>query len=318
MKCLVLGGGGFVGSHACEALLQQGHQVRIFEKQYVSKANVQHLASDVEWIEGDFTNQAQLDEIVQGMDCIVHAVCTTLPKDSNDNPRYDIASNVIPTLHLLQAAKAAGVRKIIFFSSGGTVYGIPQTIPIAEDHPTNPICSYGIQKLTIEKYLQLYHQLHGLDYAIMRISNVYGERQRPLASQGAVTVFLHKALHREPIEIWGDGSVTRDYIHISDVVRVIPLLVRHEGEPRLFNIGSGRGRSLLDLIQTFERVLGSPIDVRFSLARPFDVPVNILDNGLAKRILTWSPEIDLEEGAKRTLQYLSRLAKLAASSQFGG
>jgi len=307
MKCLVLGGGGFLGSHACDALLTQGCHVRVFEKQYVGKENVRHVINDIEWTEGDFTNEAHVREAVQGTDYVIHAIGTTLPKDSNENPAYDISSNVIATLHLLEAAKEAGVKKIIFFSSGGTVYGVPQKIPIAEDHPTDPISSYGIQKLTIEKYLKLYYHLHGLDYAIMRISNPYGERQRPVGSQGAVTVFLYKALKGEPVEIWGDGSVTRDYIHVSDVADVIPLLLRYEGKNKLFNIGSGRGLSLLDLIHTFERVIGRPIDVLFAPPRAFDVPVNILDNSLAQRELKWTPGIDLEEGARRTIKFLSGL-----------
>jgi len=306
MRCLVLGGGGFLGSHACDALLAHGCYVRAFEKQYVGKENIQHALSDIEWIEGDFTNEAHVREIVQGMDLVVHAIGTTLPKNSNENPAYDISSNVISTLHLLEAAKEAGVKKIIFFSSGGTVYGIPQKIPIPEDHPTDPISSYGIQKLAIEKYLSLYHRLHGLDYAIMRMSNPYGERQRPVASQGAVAVFLYKALKSEPIEIWGDGSVTRDYLHVSDVAAVIPLLLRYEGSYKLFNIGSGRGLSLLDLIKTLDRVIGSPLEVRFTPARPFDVPVNVLDNALARRELSWAPKIDIEEGIRRTMRYLSR------------
>jgi UDP-glucose 4-epimerase len=300
----VLGGGGFLGSHACDALLAAGHPVRVFEKLYVSKQNIQHALGDVEWVEGDFTNESRLKEIVQGMDCIVHAIGTTLPKDSNENPVYDISSNVISTLHLLDAAREAGVKKIIFFSSGGTVYGVPRKIPITEDHPTDPISSYGIQKLAIEKYLRLYHHLYGLDYGIMRISNPYGERQRPVASQGAVAVFLHKAVNKEPIEIWGDGSVTRDYLHVSDVASVIPLLLRYEGQQRLFNIGSGRGRSLLELIGSIEKVIGNSLEVRFAPARPFDVPVNILDNSLARRELSWTPKIELEEGIRRTLKYL--------------
>lgn len=304
MKCLVLGGGGFLGSHACDALLAHGCRVRVFEKLYVGKENIQHAISDIEWIEGDFTNEAHLREIVQGMDYVIHAIGTTIPKNSNENPVYDISSNVISTLHLLEAAKEAGVKKIIFFSSGGTVYGIPQKIPIAEDHPTDPITSYGIQKLTIEKYLKLYYHLHGLDYAIMRISNPYGERQRPIASQGAVAVFLYKALKKEPLEIWGDGSVTRDYLHVSDVAGVVPLLMRYEGKHKLFNIGSGRGLSLLELIKTIEKIIGRPVDVRFTSARPFDVPVNILDSSLALRELSWTPKIGLEEGIRRTIKYL--------------
>jgi UDP-glucose 4-epimerase len=211
---------------------------------------------------------------------------------------------VISTLHLLQAAKKAGVKKVIFFSSGGTVYGVPQRIPISENHPTDPICSYGIQKLAIEKYLKLFHHLYGLDYAVMRMSNPYGERQRPLASQGAVAVFLYKAMLREPIEIWGDGSVTRDYVHVSDVAGVIPVLVRYSGKHKIFNIGSGKGTSLLELIKIAETITGDSIEVRFRPARPFDVPVNILDISLAKRALSWTPAVDLEEGARRTLKFL--------------
>ncbi len=307
MKCLVLGGGGFLGSHTCDVLLAHGYRVRVFEKQYVGKENIQHAINDIEWIEGDFTNEAHVREIVQGMDYVIHAIGTTLPGNSNENPAYDISSNVISTLHLLDAAKEAGVKKIIFFSSGGTVYGIPKKIPITEDHPTDPISSYGIQKLTIEKYLKLYYRLHGLDYSIMRMSNPYGERQRPVASQGAVAVFLYKALKKETIEIWGDGSVTRDYIHVSDVAGVIPLLLQYEGKYKLFNIASGRGLSLLDLIKSLERVIGRPINVRFTSARLFDVPVNILDNSLAQRELKWAPKIGLDEGIRRTIKHLSDL-----------
>jgi len=307
MKCLVLGGGGFLGSHACDALLAHGCRVRVFEKQYVGKENIQHAIKDIEWIEGDFTNRAHLREIVQGMDYVIHAIGTTLPESSNENPVYDISSNVISTLQLLEAAKEAGIKKIIFFSSGGTVYGVPQKIPIEEDHPTDPINSYGIQKLTIEKYLKLYYHLYGLDYAIMRISNPYGERQRPIASQGAVAVFLYRALKNETVEIWGDGSVTRDYVYVSDVADVITLLLRYEGKSKLFNIGSGRGLSLLELLKTFEKIIGRPVDVRFTSARPFDVPVNILDNSLARRELSWAPKIGLDEGIRRTIKYLSEL-----------
>src|SRR3972149_10968356 len=241
MKYLVLGGGGFIGSHVCDSLVKAGHQVRIFEKEHVSKNNIEHLISSIEWVEGDFTNETHLKEIVKGVDIIIHSIGTTHPRTSNENPVYDISSNLISTLHLLDAAKDEGVKKVIFFSSGGTVYGIPKTIPIPEDHPTEPLCSYGIQKLAIEKYLRLYHYLYGLDYAIMRIYNPYGERQRPHALQGAVAVFMNKALIGEGIEIWGDGSVTRDYLHISDVARAVSILSDYHGEYKLFNIGGGHG-----------------------------------------------------------------------------
>lgn len=303
MKCLVLGGGGFLGSHVSDALLEAGYSVRIFEKERVSKESVRHLLADVEWVEGDFANESHLREVVKGVDVIIHSVCTTLPKTSNENTVYDISTNLVPTLHLLDAAKKEGVGKVIFFSSGGTIYGIPQRIPIPEDHPNDPVVSYGIQKLAIEKYLNLYHHLYGLDYGVMRISNPYGERQRPIATQGAVAVFLHKALNKEEIEIWGDGSVKRDYLHVSDVARAVLKLLSHKGEHRLFNIGSGKGLSLLELIESIEKVTGASVKVRFTPARPFDVPVNVLDITRAARELSWSPEVELQEGLRRTMAY---------------
>jgi UDP-glucose 4-epimerase len=175
----------------------------------------------VEWIEGDLVNQEDLEAAIQGCDIIYHLVSTTLPKSSNDNPAYDIETNVIGTLHLLDLARKKMGKKVIFISSGGTVYGVPGEVPIKESYPTNPLCSYGIVKLTIEKYLALYHQLYGLDYCVIRPSNPFGERQRVTGAQGAVAVFLHKALRDEPIEIWGDGTVVRDFIYVGDLTAAL-------------------------------------------------------------------------------------------------
>jgi len=304
MNCLVLGGGGFMGSHVCEALLNKGCRVRIFEKEWMNKENVQDFISHVEWLEGDFMNQRHLREIVKGMDFVIHCICTTLPQNSNENPVYDISSNLISTLHLLEAIRNSGVKRTIFFSSGGTIYGLQKLGPISEDHRTDPRCSYGIQKLAIEKYLGLYHHLYDLDYVILRVANTYGERQRPHHSQGAVTVFLYKTLKGEEIEIWGDGSVVRDYVHVSDVADAVVNLLKYHGKHRLFNISSGIGLSLRELIHKIENVTGLPARVRFTLGRSFDVPANVLDNSLAKRELLWSPQMGLEEGLRRTMAYL--------------
>ncbi len=304
MKCLVLGGGGFLGSHVSEALLGASHGVRVFEKELVNRDSVAHIVPKVEWMEGDFTNETHVKEAVRGVDCVVHSLCTTLPKGSNDNPVYDISSNLISTLHLLEASRDAGVKKIIFFSSGGTVYGIPRTIPISEDHPNDPVCSYGIQKLAIEKYLMLFRRLYGLDYGILRISNPFGERQRVHASQGAAVVFLNKVINGETIEIWGDGSVTRDYLYVKDVTGAVLKLMEYSGDLRIFNIGSGRGTTLLELIKSIENVTGRKARVGFTPARPFDVPVNILDVRRAEKELSWSAGVGIEDGLKRTMDYL--------------
>jgi len=304
MKCLVLGGGGFMGSHLSRALLEQGHGVRIFERPNLKPAEALPHDKALEWLEGDFLNEEDVGQAVAGCEIIFHLISTTLPKSSNDNPVYDVESNLIGTLHMLEAARNAGVRKVLFASSGGTVYGIPREVPIKESHPTDPVCSYGIGKLAIEKYLHLYHALHGLDYCVLRIGNPFGEGQRPTAAQGAIAVFLNKARHGEVIEVWGDGTVCRDYIYVGDVVRAFLKTMSYSGEHRLFNIGSGEGRSLNDLIAAIASLVGRPVTRKYLPGRSFDVPTNVLDISRAKTFLGWRPETLFRDGLSRTLKWL--------------
>ena len=304
MKCLVLGGGGFLGSHLCEGLLAHGHSVRIFDRPNLQR--YVRLATDptVEWVEGDFCNSEEVSQAVPGCDVIYHLVSTTLPKSSNDNPVYDVDSNVIGSLNLFAAAYKSKVKKIVFVSSGGTVYGVPEEIPIQEAHPTNPICSYGISKLTVEKYLELYRGLHGTDYCVLRLANPYGERQRITGAQGAVAVFLHKAVRNEEIEIWGNGDVVRDYVYVGDVVNAFLSVLENAGEPRIFNIGAGVGKSLNELLAAIEEVLGKPVIRKYLPGRSFDVPVNVLDISRAHRYLGWQPKVSFYDGLSRTLQWI--------------
>lgn len=296
MKILVLGGGGFIGSHLCEALLLAGHQVRVFEYPGIKPLCPQEILRQIDWMEGDFTNPVQVDNAVQGCEIVYHLISTTLPKTSNDNPAYDVETNVISTIQMLQSACRHRVKKIIFASSGGTVYGIPQQIPIAEEHPTNPISSYGISKLAIEKYLHLFYTLHGVDYCILRLANPYGERQRATASQGAVAVFLNKALCDEPIEIWGDGSVTRDYIYIADVITAMLKAIPHQGEQRIFNVGAGVGISLNQMLADMENILGKTVKRVYLPSRNFDVPTNVLDIRRIRQSFGWSPQTGFVAG----------------------
>ena len=233
MKCLILGGGGFLGSHLSDALLAQGHAVRIFDRPNLVRFRSFQTDEAMEWFEGDFINREHVAAVVSGCEVIYHLVSTTLPRSSNENPAYDVETNVVGTLHLLEVAQKNNIRKVIFVSSGGTVYGIPQEVPIKESHPTEPICSYGIGKLAIEKYLNLFHLLHGMDYCVLRLANPFGERQRIAAEQGAVTVFLDKALRNEEIAIWGDGSVVRDYFYVGDAVSAMTKALAYKGPWRI-------------------------------------------------------------------------------------
>jgi UDP-glucose 4-epimerase len=257
-----------------------------------------------ERIEGEFTAAPEIARAIRGCEVVFHLVSTTLPNTSNLDPAFDVETNVIGSIRLLEHALRAGVKRVIFVSSGGTVYGIPALLPIPEEHPTFPICSYGITKLTVEKYLYLYRHLHGLDSVVLRIANPYGERQRTQGSQGAVAVFLGKALRGEPIEIWGDGSVVRDYIHISDVVRALLAAMVYTGHHRLFNIGSGSGSSLNEVIAAIEAATNVTPIRRYLDARPFDVPKSVLSIERAVSELDWRPTVSLPAGVALTANWL--------------
>jgi len=304
LKCLVLGGGGFLGSHLCNALLARGHSIRVFDRPNLRRFRKFDGAEKIEWFEGDFTNRNDVARIIPGCDVVYHLISTTLPKTSNANTIYDISTNLLGTLHLLELVRNSDIRKIVFISSGGTVYGIPHKIPIKESHPTNPICSYGICKLTIEKYLHLYHHLHGLDYCILRLANPFGERQSVFGDQGAIAVFLYKAMMREKIEIWGDGSVVRDYIHVSHAVDAMIKAIEYKDDKHIFNIGSGKGKSLNDVAEEVTKVTGYKVDIIFKDRRPMDVPVNILDVEKAKHSLKWKPEIKFEDELNATYTWM--------------
>lgn len=303
-KVLVLGGNGFIGSHLVDGLVNQGIHTRVFGRTHLGGTSNLQKSPLLELVEGDFIHEGDLRGAIEGCDICYHLISTTLPKSSNDDPGFDVRTNIAGTLRLLDYAVENRLKKIIFLSSGGTVYGPPKESPINESHPTDPICSYGITKLAIEKYLELYRVLHGLNYTILRLSNPYGERQRILATQGAVAVFLNKAINNEPIEIWGDGSVVRDYIHISDVISALLVAKNYEGDQRVFNIGAGEGRSLNDLIETIEQVIGHTVARNYKPARTFDVPVSVLSIAKARQLLGWSPSTSFEEGISRTADWI--------------
>ena len=194
----------------------------------------------------------------------------------------------------------------MFISSGGTVYGAPNYLPVDEKHPTDPQVSYGITKLAIEKYLLMYQHLHGIKATVLRVTNPYGERQRVETAQGAVGVFLSRALKNESIQVWGDGSVTRDYIYVSDVAEAFALALKYEGPHSVFNISSGKGVSINELIERIETVLGGAIDKLYLSGRSYDVPINVLDNTLAAQELNWTPKVGLEEGLNLTSAWMKR------------
>ena len=307
MSCLIIGGAGFIGSHIVDALVARGHKVIVFDRPRIDAKNLSNSMPHIEFVGGDFSNENDIENALNGVDTVVHLVSTTIPATSNANPVYDIETNIAGTVRLLTLAKDAGVKKVVFASSGGTVYGVPLQLPIPESHPTNPICSYGITKLAIEKYLQLFHHLHGLDYSILRISNPYGERQNPDGRLGAVTVFLWKVLNGHPITVWGDGEIARDFFYIGDLATAFVKVIEDKVPSRIYNIGSGKAYSLNEILAVIQAVTGKTAIVNYTPARNLDVHANYLDIGRARIELGWEPKIQLEHGLSMTSEWLLSL-----------
>lgn len=303
-NCIIYGGGGFIGSHLAEGLLGKGYNVTIFDKINFSKENIKGFRDKVKIIEGDFKNEYDLLSSLEGIDFVYHLVSSTLPASSNDNPVYDAESNLVSTLKMLQDVVKRKIKKVVFVSSGGTVYGVPQTTPIKESHPRQPICSYGIIKKTIEDYLYMYNHLYGLDYSVFRLANPYGERQNPLYAQGAIPVFLKKIILGEEIVIWGDGSVRRDYVYIKDAVSPLLDSLNSKTKYRVFNLGSGEGISLNELIEKMKKITGQSVKVKYTEGRKLDVPVSVLDISLIKKEMGYDPKTNMDKGMEVTYKYL--------------
>jgi len=300
MKALVLGGRGFIGGHVVDALLASGHQVRVLDRAPDSTATP---VVGVDLFYGDFSDKAFVYEAASGVDVVYHLISTTVPSTSNLDPVADVSGNIIPTLGLLSCMVDLKIPKIIFLSSGGTVYGIPEELPIPEEHPLRPQCSYGVVKVAIENYLTMFQQLYGLDRVIIRAANPYGERQGHFGVQGVVNTFLLNALAGKPVEVWGDGSIIRDYLYVGDLADLC-VKVGEEEITGVFNAGSGTGRSVTDIVKAIERVTGRNMDVQFMSSRSYDVPEVVLDVSKARKELGWSPQFDVEEGLNRVWAWL--------------
>lgn len=312
MRALVTGGNGFVGSHLVDQLVERNWEVTIFD---LHERRYDPLPSAVHFIRGDLSQAHLVREATAGVDVVFHLAWTTIHEVSNQDPEADVTTNLIPTLRLLEACRHAGVGRVVFVSSGGTVYGPAQTLPIPETHPQNPINAYGITKLAVEKYLYMFRHLYGLDYAILRPSVPYGPRQNPLARQGAVAVFLYRVAQGLPVTIWGDGGVTRDYFYVSDLAEALIAGARSElGEGRIFNIGGGQEVSLIQLLRMIEEAVGKRARVEYTPARQFDAPRIVLDTGPARQELGWQPKVSLADGLAQTWKWMRHYSFLSRTT----
>lgn len=310
MKCLVLGGMGFIGKHLCRALINKGYEVHLLDRH-----SDFHPIQGITIYSGNLSDQGILNQAISGCDYVFHLISNTPPRGGY----WDLSRNLLQdhsdTLQLLEVARRSNIKKIIFASSGGTVYGMPQQLPISEDHPAFPIHPYGVSKLIIENHLRLYWQVYGLDYCIFRVANVYGEEQVTKNSQGVMYSFILDALQSGEVNIWGDGTVIRDFIHVNDVVNALILPLTCESQSRLYNIGTGVGHSLNDLVNMIREIAHVSINLKHHVENRVEIPINILDYSLAKSELGWQPTISLQEGMLKTIRWVKEELKYSKDAR---
>lgn len=306
-KILILGAAGFIGTNLILRLWQEQKKLVLFDQkgaQYQKAVAKAAKTGRIDFVEGSFSEFKSSDWLKQvpclgEIETVYHLVSTTCPTNSNKNMAIEMEENLIATIHFLDACVAAGIPKVVFLSSGGTVYGKEHMGLCREEEEAFPITVYGMQKLSIEKALYLYRQMYGLDYRIVRLANPYGPYQKPNGIQGVVTTFTWRAMHNEPIQVYGDGSVIRDYIYIDDAIEGIIQIAGGSGSYRLYNLGSGKGHSIKEVIEVIAKVLGKQPEVMYQPGRPVDVPVNVLDIGRFEQDFGKLEPIGLEEGVNK-------------------
>ncbi len=292
---LILGGGGFIGSNLVKGLCLSN-----IEKVKVLSFGVNHLPfySNLEYIEGSFLDKKVLDKALDGVSTVFHLISTTNPSSSNLNPIADIETNLIGLIGLLELMKEKKIYRIIFLSSGGTVYGEPVYTPIDIRHQLRPICSYGVVKVAMENYLYMYSHLYGIKPIILRVANPYGPGQDPVKGQGVIASFMQKIKEGESIDVWGDGSTIRDYIYIDDLIDLC-LKVNSSEVIGTFNVGSGSGYTLQEIIDSIELIAGLKAKVNYMNPRQFDVKSVVLDISETEEAFAWSPSNTLLEGINK-------------------
>lgn len=309
MNCLVIGGGGFIGQWLTRHLLESGRDVVVLGRR---QAVPDGLDARARYVAGDYGDPAALSTLLAEAHEVVDLAYATVPKSSFDDPVFDIDQNVRPAVTLLQAAaRSTRLRKLVFVSSGGTVYGHAVSTPIDEHHPTNPVSPYGITKLAIEKYGLMFQQLYGVPVVVVRPGNAYGEGQAPFRGQGFVATAAASMLEARPLTVYGGDQVIRDYVHVDDIASAIVAALDFGAVGACYNVGSGLGHStqeVLDLISGHARQHGAATEVIQMPARPFDVMVNVLDCARLESRSGWRPRIKLEDGIERAWCWLAKAA----------
>ena len=305
MRALVTGGAGFIGSNLVDALVGRGDDVVVLDD--LSTGRRENLGDGSELRAGDVTDLQAVATAAAGCEVVFHLAAQIDVRASVADPARDLAINAGGTLSVLSAAKEAGVRRVVYASTGGAIYGDAGTIPTPEDAPARPLAPYGQSKLSGEGYCRLFSELYGLPATSLRFANVYGPRQDPLGEGGVIAIFCGRALAGEDPAIYGDGEQTRDFVYVGDVVDAL-LLAAESGPPGPFNIGTGAETTVNDLARRVSLVAERPFVPRHEPARPGEVERSCLDPARAERELGWRAQVSLDEGLRRTLAWAASAA----------
>lgn len=302
-KILILGADGFLGSNLAKFLLaDKKYEIRAFDffKDGISR-NLVGLEKKPEFFPGNFLNRSDLKKALESVDFVFHYISLTTPGSSMKDPLIDVETNIRGTIILLEECTKAKVKKIIFSSSGGAIYGNQEKKLLSEDDLQNPISPYAISKLAVEKYLEYYRLNYGLEYLILRYSNPYGPGQNVVGSQGIIPIFLNLVKQKKPITIFGDGKNIRDYVFIDDAIEnTKKLAFKPNTKYRIYNIGKGEGATINEVVGAIQKATGRKIKIKKMPARSIDVRKVVLDISRAEKEIKYSRDVNLDEGIKKT------------------
>lgn len=296
----VYGSNGFIGRHLVRRLAGEGAPVRAVSRRHDERF-VSSYDGQVEFLEADLTDSLAIAASLQDVDTVVQLISTSTPGLRNAHVVADIEENVIPHVSFLRSCVQAGVQRYVFLSSGGTVYGPGAEVPTPETATATPICSHGLTKLTVEKYIQMHGQLDGLEFVILRVANPFGPGQEFRKGQGLIPAILDRCRKGQPVRIYGRGEARRDYIYIDDVIDAIMAALALRNANVVLNIGSGETRSVLEVVDAIESVIGRTIAREYVEARNTDVQISSLDTMRARSMLGWHPRTPFQVGIERTV-----------------
>ncbi len=304
MKVLVTGGAGFIGSHIVELLIDEGYEIVIVDD--LSSGYEQNIHEKAAFYKLDIQDQ-ELESVFmkEKPDYVCHQAAQKDVRLSVSDPIFDAKINILGTINLLQNSVKYGIKKVVFASTGGAIYGEQDIFPAPENHPLKPICPYGITKLAVENYLYYYKTLYGLDYAALRYSNVYGPRQDPHGEAGVVAIFAEKMLNNEPPVINGTGSQTRDFVCVKDVAKANLLALKDTSAESVFNIGVGIEMSVNELFNHLKDILNASVEEEHAPAKEGEQQRSVIECNRAKEVLGWTPQISIREGVQQTCEYFS-------------